>query len=145
MNDCVFCRIRDRQVEGHVVYEDDLVMAFMDLYPVNPGHVLVVPKEHLVGLDDVPDHVGACMCSAARRVGRVLCVRVWCIARGPTCSSRTGKPLSRKFSTCTCMSFRALSATPSPSTPTGRSGRVGDRCGPLAVRVGGLTLSGSGR
>lgn len=72
MSGCVFCQIRDRQAEGHLVYEDDLVLAFMDLCPVNPGHVLVVPKEHLVGLGDVPDHVGARMWSAARRVGQAL-------------------------------------------------------------------------
>lgn len=72
MSDCVFCRIRDTQAENSLVHEDELVLAFMDLFPVNPGHVLVVPKEHLVGLEDVPDQVGARMWSTARRVGRAL-------------------------------------------------------------------------
>ncbi|MCY9783801.1 HIT family protein [Nocardiopsis sp. EMB25] len=72
MSDCVFCLIRDGRAPASPVYSDDLVLAFMDLYPVTPGHVLVVPREHVVGLGDVDDAVGARMWRTARRVGEAL-------------------------------------------------------------------------
>ncbi|MFD6948608.1 HIT family hydrolase [Nocardiopsis sp. TSRI0078] len=72
MSDCVFCLIRDGRAQGSVVYADDLVLAFMDLYPVTPGHVLVVPREHLVGLGEVDDALGGRLWGVARRVGEAL-------------------------------------------------------------------------
>ncbi len=72
MSDCLFCQIRDGRAVGSLVHSDDLVLAFMDLYPVTPGHVLVVPREHLVGLGEVGDELGGRLCSVARRVGDAL-------------------------------------------------------------------------
>ncbi len=46
MNDCIFCKISKRGIPSHVVYEDDSTFAFLDIYPINPGHILVVPKKH---------------------------------------------------------------------------------------------------
>lgn len=48
--------------------ENESVIAFMDLQPVNPGHVLVVPKEHATGLADLPERTGARMMEMAMRV-----------------------------------------------------------------------------
>lgn len=50
MSACVFCEILARRAPGSVVYEDDHVAAFLDLFPVHRGHTLVVPKRHLVDL-----------------------------------------------------------------------------------------------
>ena len=54
---CVFCRdvIRDRKAS--IVYENDSVIAFMDIAPVEPGHVLVVPKDHYVNIMDIDEPV----------------------------------------------------------------------------------------
>ena len=54
---CVFCRdvIRDRRAS--IVYENDSVMAFMDIAPVEPGHVLVVPKDHYENIMDIEEPV----------------------------------------------------------------------------------------
>lgn len=46
MNDCVFCKIARKEIPATFVYEDDNVIAFLDLHPMNPGHTLVVPKTH---------------------------------------------------------------------------------------------------
>lgn len=70
--DCVFCAIRDGRSPVSPVYGDDLVLAFMDLFPVTPGHVLVVPRVHVVGLGEVEDAVGARMWGVARRVSVAL-------------------------------------------------------------------------
>ncbi|HLD35058.1 MAG TPA: HIT family protein [Patescibacteria group bacterium] len=50
--DCLFCKIINGEVPAQVVYEDKSVLAFLDLFPSNPGHVLVVPKKHCENLLD---------------------------------------------------------------------------------------------
>jgi histidine triad (HIT) family protein len=56
MKDCLFCRIIAREVPGSIVYEDDRVLAFNDINPQAPTHVLVVPKRHIASLNDLaPD------------------------------------------------------------------------------------------
>lgn len=52
--DCVFCRVLAGEIPGSVVYEDDRVAAFLDLYPVHDGHTLVVPRAHLADLRGCP-------------------------------------------------------------------------------------------
>jgi histidine triad (HIT) family protein len=46
MTDCIFCKIINRELPASIIHEDDQVIAFMDIQPVNPGHILVVPKIH---------------------------------------------------------------------------------------------------
>jgi histidine triad (HIT) family protein len=56
---CVFCRIVAGDEPAHVVLDDDTVLAFLDVRPLFPGHVLVVPRSHVVTISDLPEeHVG---------------------------------------------------------------------------------------
>lgn len=55
---CIFCAIVAHEAPASVVYEDETVVAFMDVHPVTPGHLLVVPRKHAVGLEDPPRVVG---------------------------------------------------------------------------------------
>ncbi|AKV04155.1 Histidine triad (HIT) nucleotide-binding protein [Labilithrix luteola] len=57
MSACIFCSIVSGGTKAHVVFEDDLVMAFLDVRPLFHGHVLVVPRAHVVTLADLPDAV----------------------------------------------------------------------------------------
>jgi histidine triad (HIT) family protein len=52
---CLFCRIVRRELPADVVYEDDHVMAFRDISPQAPTHILVVPKGHVATLNDLQD------------------------------------------------------------------------------------------
>lgn len=54
---CLFCRIAAAEVPAHLVYQDDLLAAFLDHRPVFPGHVLVVPKRHVETLPELPDEL----------------------------------------------------------------------------------------
>ena len=54
---CIFCKIIKGQIQCAKVYEDDKVLAFLDINPVNPGHTLVVPKEHYEHMEQVPDEL----------------------------------------------------------------------------------------
>ena len=53
MTDCLFCKIINREIQGSVVYEDDRVLAFNDINPQAPTHILVVPKRHIASLNDL--------------------------------------------------------------------------------------------
>ncbi|MFM1548358.1 MAG: bL21 family ribosomal protein [Lentisphaeria bacterium] len=54
MNNCPFCRIVEGEINATVLFEDDLVLAFLDIAPVNPGHTLLIPKEHHTSVTTVP-------------------------------------------------------------------------------------------
>ncbi len=51
MSDCLFCRIIRGEIPSKKVYEDDKVFAFQDINPQAPTHILIIPKKHIVGLD----------------------------------------------------------------------------------------------
>jgi histidine triad (HIT) family protein len=53
MADCLFCKIIERKIPASVVYEDERVLAFNDINPQAPTHVLVVPKRHIATLNEV--------------------------------------------------------------------------------------------
>lgn len=55
MEDCVFCKIIKREIPSNIVYEDEKVIAFNDINPAAPIHILVVPKKHIETLLDVSD------------------------------------------------------------------------------------------
>lgn len=50
MDDCLFCKIIKKEIPSKVVYEDDTVLAFRDINPVAPVHILVIPKKHIGSL-----------------------------------------------------------------------------------------------
>lgn len=54
MNDCIFCKIVAGEIPAHKVYEDERFLAFLDIHPQSPGHVQVIPKEHVRWVWDVP-------------------------------------------------------------------------------------------
>jgi histidine triad (HIT) family protein len=53
MADCLFCKIINREIPASIVYEDDRVLAFTDINPQAPTHLLVVPKRHIASLNDL--------------------------------------------------------------------------------------------
>ncbi len=70
---CVFCAIVKGEAPAGVVYRDDMVIAFMDIRPANPGHVLVAPLEHADSILDISDEaILARMFSVGRQVAAAL-------------------------------------------------------------------------
>ncbi|MDR9438871.1 MAG: histidine triad nucleotide-binding protein [Halomonas sp.] len=53
--DCLFCKIIDREIPADIVYEDDAVLAFNDINPQAPTHMLIVPKQHIATLNDIEE------------------------------------------------------------------------------------------
>lgn len=56
MSDCLFCKMLDGEIQPDVVYEDDHVMAFRDINPQAPTHVLIVPRRHIGTLNETNQH-----------------------------------------------------------------------------------------
>ena len=52
MNDCIFCKIIKKEIPSSIVYEDSEILAFRDINPVAPIHILVIPKKHISSLID---------------------------------------------------------------------------------------------
>ena len=67
MEDCIFCNIIRGKASSTIVYEDENSLAFMDHYPINPGHTLVVPKKHYSTMMEMPpEDVGRLFVSVAK-------------------------------------------------------------------------------
>ena len=70
MDDCLFCRIVARQSPSDIVYEDDAVVAFKDIYPKAPVHLLIVPRRHIASLAEATEAdaevLGRCVVAARR-------------------------------------------------------------------------------
>jgi len=52
---CIFCKIVGKEAPSSIIYEDDSVLAFLDIRPLNLGHSLVIPKKHYVDIFDTPN------------------------------------------------------------------------------------------
>jgi histidine triad (HIT) family protein len=52
---CIFCRIAQGESPAHVVWQDDLFLAFLDVRPINPGHLLLIPRQHIDYLFELDD------------------------------------------------------------------------------------------
>jgi histidine triad (HIT) family protein len=72
MDNCIFCKIVANQVPSSRVYSDNLCTAFLDIRPVNSGHLLVIPNEHSSFLSGLDPEVGAQMFRVAQRLAAAL-------------------------------------------------------------------------
>ena len=57
--DCLFCKIATKKINANVAFENERVIAFYDLFPQAPTHILIIPKQHYTTLNDVPVSEGA--------------------------------------------------------------------------------------
>lgn len=53
MNDCIFCKIIKREIHSEIVYEDEKVIAFKDINPVAPIHIVIIPKTHIANVNEL--------------------------------------------------------------------------------------------
>jgi histidine triad (HIT) family protein len=72
MTDCIFCKIVKGELPSYKVYEDAKLLAFLDISPVNPGHVLLIPKHHHKDFLDMPDELVATLFTAAKRISEAV-------------------------------------------------------------------------
>ena len=71
-DDCVFCGIISNKKPASVIYSDDKVIAFMVIRPINPGHLVVIPKTHAPSLSELEEEIGAYMFKIAQRIAKAI-------------------------------------------------------------------------
>lgn len=70
--DCLFCKIVAGEVPVEKVYEDEDILAFLDIKPINPGHTLIIPKEHYENIFDAPEAVFEKMATGTKKMALAL-------------------------------------------------------------------------
>lgn len=69
---CLFCAIGDRELEASIVYEDEAIVAFLDIHPIRPGHTQIIPRKHYACFDELPPQLAGHILSTGQRLARVL-------------------------------------------------------------------------
>ena len=70
--DTLFAKIVAREIPAHIVYEDELVLAFLDINPINHGHTLIVPKKQFINIFDGDSETLGHMMKVAQKIGKAL-------------------------------------------------------------------------
>jgi len=72
MEGCIFCKIVNREIPAYVVYEDDNVIAFLDIFPLSEGHTLVIPKKHYSRLSEMPEEEAKKFIESFHKVVKII-------------------------------------------------------------------------
>ncbi len=72
MNDCIFCKIIRGEIDSAKIYEDDKFFAFLDMKPINPGHILVVPKKHIDNIFDIEEPLYSELFQIAKKLSQPI-------------------------------------------------------------------------
>ncbi len=70
MTDCIFDKIINKEIPAHIVYEDDVVLAFLDISQVTPGHTLVVPKKHVANIFEYDEDLAGAVFARIPKIAR---------------------------------------------------------------------------
>ncbi len=76
--DCLFCKIINNEVPSKTLYEDDFVKVFLDIHPDNPGHTLIIPKKHILDLNDLDNESVLHITNAAKKMYPILKEKLNC-------------------------------------------------------------------
>ena len=72
MNECIFCKIGNKEIPAKVLYEDEIVIAYLDINPMHPGHTLIIPKNHFQDLDDIDEKTISHIYMIAKKIKKLL-------------------------------------------------------------------------
>ena len=76
--DCIFCKIIKKEIPSKIVYEDDELIAFEDIAPLAPVHVLIVPKKHIVAVTDLNEENSKFVSNVylvANKIAEMKCIK----------------------------------------------------------------------
>lgn len=69
---CVFCKIIDGEIPSYTIYEDKVVKVFLDINPFSNGHMLIIPKEHVLDLDDMDKNTLSHIMEISKKMKKLL-------------------------------------------------------------------------
>lgn len=72
MTDCLFCKIANGEIPSMKVYEDDVVLAFLDINPDSDGHTLIIPKKHYKDINDIDENVLSHIYKVSKKIMNML-------------------------------------------------------------------------
>ncbi len=72
MDDCLFCKIINGEIPSYKVYEDNDILAFLDIAPISYGHTLVVPKKHYCNFEEIPKEDLCQIIKAVKKIGKAF-------------------------------------------------------------------------
>ncbi|KPU26353.1 HIT family hydrolase [Caloranaerobacter sp. TR13] len=72
MESCIFCKIVQGEIKANIVYEDELVVVFLDIDPINKGHLLIVPRKHKLDLDELSIEESSRVMEISKLMVRIL-------------------------------------------------------------------------
>lgn len=70
--DCLFCKIAEKEIPADIVYENEKVLAFLDIHPIAPGHTVIIPKVHAENILDLDDEMIAPVFESVKTLTGVL-------------------------------------------------------------------------
>ena len=76
--DCIFCKIANHMIPSKIIYEDDFVLVFLDVNPNSPGHTLIIPKKHIVDMDDMDEETYLYIFKIAKQIKNKLINKLNC-------------------------------------------------------------------
>jgi len=85
--DCIFCKMVAGKIPVTKVYEDEVVLAFLDIGPLSDGHTLVIPRRHFQRLHDCPAELLAQVCSRLGRVAKAVAAGMECEGYNVLCNN----------------------------------------------------------
>lgn len=72
MDNCIFCKIINGEIPAKKIYEDDIVICFLDINPVKTGHTLIIPKKHYECLDDIDINTLSHIMEVAKKIKKLI-------------------------------------------------------------------------
>lgn len=72
MENCIFCKVANKQIPHYPVYENDNVLAFLDIHPLAKGHTLLIYKKHVNSLEEASDEIKLQMFNAVAKIRPIL-------------------------------------------------------------------------
>ena len=76
--DCIFCKIINGDIPSYKIYEDEVVLAFLDVNPYNPGHTLIVPKKHTLDINSIDDETLMHILKVSKKISKLLTDKLKC-------------------------------------------------------------------
>jgi histidine triad (HIT) family protein len=71
-HDCLFCKIVSKEIPAKIIYEDDKILAFLDIFPINKGHSIIIPKTHYQNLEGIPEGELSILYTIVKKVATLI-------------------------------------------------------------------------
>lgn len=72
LKDCIFCKIVEKQIPSKIIFENEKNMVFLDIFPISPGHSIIIPKTHYSNIEDIPDEQLSELFKAVKAIAKIL-------------------------------------------------------------------------